>query len=48
MTDHIVLPVTHTGMLASASVAEHVVQFLNTGRFLEQVPGTSQDVPGTS
>ena len=48
MTDHIVLPVTHTGMLASASVAEHVVQFLNTGRFLEQVRGTSQDVPGTS
>ena len=48
MTEHIVLPVTHTGMLVSASVAEHVVRFLNSGRFLEQVPGTSQDVPGTS
>jgi alpha-beta hydrolase superfamily lysophospholipase len=33
MTDHIVLPVTHTGMLASASVAEHTARFLETGRF---------------
>lgn len=33
MTDHVVLPVTHTGMLASASVAEHVGRFLGTGRF---------------
>jgi len=33
MTDHVVLPVTHTGMLASASVAEHVGRFLETGRF---------------
>ena len=33
MTDHLVLPVTHTGMLASAPVAEHVVRFLDTGRF---------------
>ena len=33
MTDHVVLPVTHTGMLASASVAEHVARFLDTGRF---------------
>ena len=33
MTDHLVLPVTHTGMLASALVAEHVVRFLDTGRF---------------
>lgn len=33
MTDHLVLPVTHTGMLVSASVAEHVARFLTTGRF---------------
>jgi pimeloyl-ACP methyl ester carboxylesterase len=33
MADHLVLPVTHTGMVASASVADHVVRFLNTGRF---------------
>ena len=33
MTDHVVLPVTHTGMLASASVAEHVARFLENGRF---------------
>jgi len=37
MTDHLVLPVTHTGMLASASVAEHVVRFLDTGRFIQPV-----------
>jgi len=37
MTDHLVLPVTHTGMLASASVAEHVVRFLDTGRFIAPV-----------
>jgi pimeloyl-ACP methyl ester carboxylesterase len=33
MTDHVVLPVTHSGMVASASVADHVVRFLATGRF---------------
>ena len=32
-TDHVVLPVTHTGMLVSASVAEHVARFLHSGRF---------------
>jgi pimeloyl-ACP methyl ester carboxylesterase len=37
MTDHLVLPVTHTGMLASAPVAEYVVRFLDTGRFIELV-----------
>ncbi len=37
MTDHIVLPVTHTGMLASAYVAEHVGRFLDTGRFIAPV-----------
>jgi len=37
MADHVVLPVTHTGMLASASVAEHVVRFLDTGRFIQPV-----------
>ena len=33
MTDHIVLPVTHTGMLASADVAKQVVSFVIAGRF---------------
>ena len=33
MTDHVVLPVTHTGMLASAEVADRTAQFLATGRF---------------
>ncbi len=33
MADHLVLPVTHTGMLVSAGVAEHVARFLTTGRF---------------
>jgi pimeloyl-ACP methyl ester carboxylesterase len=33
MADHLVLPVTHTGMLASAAVVEHVARFLETGRF---------------
>jgi pimeloyl-ACP methyl ester carboxylesterase len=36
MTDHVVLPVTHTGMLVSASVAEHVARFLRSGRFQEE------------
>jgi pimeloyl-ACP methyl ester carboxylesterase len=33
MTDHVVLPVTHTGMLASAEVADRTARFLATGRF---------------
>ena len=33
MTEHLVLPVTHTGMLLSASVANYVARFLDTGRF---------------
>ena len=37
MTDHLVLPVTHTGMLASTTVAEHVWRFLETGRFVRPV-----------
>ena len=35
MADHVVLPVTHTGMLASARVAEHVARFLRTGAFAD-------------
>ncbi|PZN26643.1 MAG: alpha/beta hydrolase [Proteobacteria bacterium] len=31
--DHIVLPVSHTGMLFSTAVAEQTVQFLREGRF---------------
>ena len=33
MTDHVVLPVTHTGMLLSAAVAGHVAGFLRHGHF---------------
>jgi pimeloyl-ACP methyl ester carboxylesterase len=33
MAGHVVLPVTHTGMLASAAVAEHIGRFLESGRF---------------
>ena len=32
--DHIVLPVTHTSLLFSPTVAEQTLAFLNTGRFL--------------
>ncbi len=32
-TDHIVLPISHTGMLFSAAVAHQAAQFLGTGRF---------------
>ncbi|MFO1427368.1 MAG: hypothetical protein U1F11_10455 [Steroidobacteraceae bacterium] len=32
-TDHLVLPVSHTGMLLSARVAEQCGQFLRDGRF---------------
>ena len=31
--DHLVLPVSHTGMLFSRAVAEQTVSFLDTGRF---------------
>ena len=32
-TDHIILPVTHTGMLMSTEVARQVIWFLDHGRF---------------
>jgi hypothetical protein len=34
MADHLVLPVTHTGMLTSARVAAETCSFLHSGRFL--------------
>lgn len=40
MTDHVVLPVTHTGMLVSVQVAEHVARFLRVGRFSEGAEGS--------
>lgn len=33
MSDHLVLPVTHTGMLLSSDVANHVARFLDLGNF---------------
>ncbi len=33
LTGHVVLPVSHTGMLFARPVAEQTVQFLRTGRF---------------
>ena len=36
MTDHVVLPVSHTGLLLSARVALQVVYFLQHGRFQHQ------------
>jgi pimeloyl-ACP methyl ester carboxylesterase len=33
MTDHVCVPVSHTGLLFSARVAEQVRSFLDTGRF---------------
>jgi pimeloyl-ACP methyl ester carboxylesterase len=36
ITDHIVLPVTHTGMLISAEVAKQTAHFLREGRFAPQ------------
>jgi pimeloyl-ACP methyl ester carboxylesterase len=36
LTDHIFLPVCHTGMLFSAQVAHQAVHFLNNGRFESQ------------
>lgn len=33
LKDHVVLPVTHTGMLFSRKVAEHAIEFLRSGRF---------------
>ena len=38
MSDHIVLPVSHTGMLFSAAVARQVLYFLQCGRFDKDGP----------
>ncbi len=34
LRDHIVLPVSHTGMLISSRVARQAVSFLKTGQFV--------------
>lgn len=39
LTDHLVLPVTHTGMLFSPDVAAAASKFLSTGRFAVGGPG---------
>lgn len=36
MADHLVLPVTHTGMLTSARVAQEACAFLQSGRFARE------------
>lgn len=38
LRDHVVLPVTHTGMLFSRAVARAVCRFLQTGRFGPALP----------
>ena len=37
ISDHITLPVSHSGMLISARVAEQVIHFLEKGHFLLQI-----------
>jgi len=37
ISDHITMPVSHSGMLISASVAEQVIYFLKKGHFLLQI-----------
>ena len=37
-TDHVVLPVSHTGMLVSSSVVEATARFLSSGRFAAPDP----------
>lgn len=37
-TDHVVLHCTHTSMLWSPEVAQHVLHFLRTGRFAHEAP----------
>jgi hypothetical protein len=39
-TDHIVLPISHTGMLLSAAVAHQAAHFLAYGRFERLPPAT--------
>lgn len=42
--DHIVLPVSHSGMLLSPRVAQHVVRFLRLGHFGESVEANATGV----
>lgn len=39
-TDHIILPISHTGMLLSATVAHQAAHFLAHGRFERLLPAT--------
>lgn len=42
ITDHIALPVTHTGLLLSAKVAAQVCAFLKRGHFLREAEGREE------
>jgi hypothetical protein len=39
MRDHLVLPVSHSGMLVSAAVARHICAFLREGAFARESAG---------
>jgi hypothetical protein len=41
LADHLVLPVTHTGMLFSRAVVRQAGEFLQAGRFDHSLPQTA-------